>query len=440
MHTAKYSTTVLFIFCLFISPSLYPQIPSAVIHRMMDSISSARLLQHVDQLQRAGGTWNRVTFTPGNDSAVQYIYDQFMQIQGLSNVLRDTIYITEADPPYDTMPVFNVYAAIEGKKDPNTVIVIGAHLDCSASRMGAAIWQKEWKTMHAPGADDNATGTAAVLELARVMSDPVFSAANDYTIIFVAFGAEESSIVHPAYLVGSGHFAANMKTSGKNVRAMMSLDMIGFNSKNDNYLNIVADTKSQWLGRHIAAANDSFSVGLTLNAEPFEYGTWSDHTPFWSQGYSAVCLIENAPPWLSSNYYDANPYYHKISDTLETLNMTLMERAVKLALASGATLAFQPATSVTKRSGLPVAFDLQQNYPNPFNAGTRIVYSIPKSGHTTLRIYTVLGTEAATVVDGDITAGEHNAEFNPLQLPSGVYFYRLSSGPLTLTKRMVLLR
>jgi hypothetical protein len=89
---------------------------------------------------------------------------------------------------------------------------------------------------------------------------------------------------------------------------------------------------------------------------------------------------------------------------------------------------------------LPVRFDLSQNYPNPFNPSTQIEYSVVKSGYVTLKVYNLLGQEVATLFEGPQTAGIHQARFDGTGLTSGVYFYRLTAGELSLAKKMVLVK
>lgn len=90
----------------------------------------------------------------------------------------------------------------------------------------------------------------------------------------------------------------------------------------------------------------------------------------------------------------------------------------------------------------PVAghFELYQNYPNPFNPETNIRFQLPVEGHVSLRVYDMLGREAAKLVEENMASGTYTIPFDASSLSSGVYFYQLKSNGKTLTRRMTLLK
>ncbi len=97
-----------------------------------------------------------------------------------------------------------------------------------------------------------------------------------------------------------------------------------------------------------------------------------------------------------------------------------------------------PATAVEEPpAALPSRYALNQNYPNPFNPSTRIDYTIPVTGHVSLKVYNTLGQEVATLFDGTRLAGTYSAAFDATGLTSGVYYYRLQSETVTLTRKLV---
>ena len=86
----------------------------------------------------------------------------------------------------------------------------------------------------------------------------------------------------------------------------------------------------------------------------------------------------------------------------------------------------------------PTAYALKQNYPNPFNPSTVIEFSLPKAGYTSLKIYNLLGKEVATLVDGFMDVGQRSVRWDASPMPSGMYFYKLSSNGFVETKKLVL--
>jgi len=98
------------------------------------------------------------------------------------------------------------------------------------------------------------------------------------------------------------------------------------------------------------------------------------------------------------------------------------------------------ATTESHSSRSSDAFSLAQNYPNPFNPSTAIVYSLPRAGHVSLRVFDLLGREVAVLKDGMMEAGTHRVTFNGSNLASGVYFARLDAGEFTQTKKLMLLK
>ncbi|MCI0448509.1 MAG: T9SS type A sorting domain-containing protein, partial [Chlorobi bacterium] len=97
-------------------------------------------------------------------------------------------------------------------------------------------------------------------------------------------------------------------------------------------------------------------------------------------------------------------------------------------------------TSGINNNNAPVNFSLSQNYPNPFNPTTKIKYEIPKSEFVTLKIYNVLGSEIAELVNEYKQTGSYEVEWDASNFPSGVFFYELLAGPFKVRKKMVLVK
>lgn len=89
---------------------------------------------------------------------------------------------------------------------------------------------------------------------------------------------------------------------------------------------------------------------------------------------------------------------------------------------------------------IPGVFSLSQNYPNPFNPVTNIKFSVPAASFVNLVVFDILGREVETLVNKDLNAGTFNVDFNASKLTSGVYFYRITAGDFSETKKMILVK
>ena len=97
-------------------------------------------------------------------------------------------------------------------------------------------------------------------------------------------------------------------------------------------------------------------------------------------------------------------------------------------------------TDIEKEGNHPVNFVLYQNYPNPFNPTTNIGFQISDFGFVSIKVYDAIGNEITTMVNEEKSPGEYEVNFDASQLSSGLYFYRLSVGNYSETRKMLLLR
>jgi len=203
----------------------------------------------------------------------------------------------------------NVYGVQTGTTYPNQKYIICAHYDDMPSGLTA------------PGADDNGSGTAAVLEAARIFSQYN----SDYTIVYALFDEEEQG------LVGSSYFAQQAYNNGDSILGVINMDMIAWDSNNDYIAEIHTKPigNSVQLANHMVAVNTDYNIGAVLQIMN-PGSTASDHSSFWNYGYSANMLIER--------YFggDFNLYYHTVNDLIQYFNATYF---LKLSQVSYGTLA-----------------------------------------------------------------------------------------------------
>jgi uncharacterized repeat protein (TIGR01451 family) len=186
----------------------------------------------------------------------------------------------------------------------------------------------------APGADDNASGTAAVLEVARVLSQYRFK----HTLRFVTFAAEEQG------LIGSYYYAAEARSAGTDIGGVINHDMIAWDFDGDDVMEVHVGTRSdsQALGTAFLDAMLTYGISLTPRYITWGATTRSDHASFWNQAYPAMLAIEDVEG------YNYNPYYHTTDDTLDKLDLSYATKFVQTTVATLAQLAeiMPPGVSV----------------------------------------------------------------------------------------------
>jgi hypothetical protein len=89
---------------------------------------------------------------------------------------------------------------------------------------------------------------------------------------------------------------------------------------------------------------------------------------------------------------------------------------------------------------IPTHFFVEQNYPNPFNPLTTFSFKLPAQHFVSLKIFDIMGKEVTTIFSEELPAGNYSKQWNAVNIPSGVYFYRLQAGSFTKTKKLMLLK
>jgi hypothetical protein len=213
----------------------------------------------------------------------------------------------------------NLFAELPGTECANRTIVIGAHYD-SVDPVGF-------------GSDDNASGIAGMLELARALRDHPLPV----TVRFAAWSYEENG------LVGSFAMAKDMKAKNRNVVGAISLEMIGFTKPDIDpltglpatYLAMVSDPTSGPMAKAFGAAAYTYTpefpaFGAVIDPHVLPDILRSDHAAFLASGYPVLLVTDTA------NF--RNPNYHKPTDTPGTIDQAFLKASIRSALAGLATL------------------------------------------------------------------------------------------------------
>jgi Zn-dependent M28 family amino/carboxypeptidase len=242
-------------------------------------------------------------------------------LEYIENVLRiGGFQVAEQEYSVGGKAVTNVEVEIPGTQTPEEIIIVGAHYDSVSG---------------SPGANDNASGVAALLELARHLNGQH----RGRTIRFVAFVNEE-----PPYFqtedMGSRVYARRSRERGENIIGMISLETIGYYSDNENsqlypfpfslyypskgnFIGFVGNTSSRSFVRHaiMVFRDDAAFPSQGVAAPGWLTGVgWSDQWSFWKEGYPAIMITDTA--------IFRYPHYHRRSDTPDKLDYDRMSRAV----------------------------------------------------------------------------------------------------------------
>lgn len=287
-----------------------------VIQTMVDQVSGARFMDWIRDMSNGravpvGGLpvtiATRSTPTAMCDKAEQWAYERFVEL-GYTDVQYDPY-------TFGSTSARNIVATLPGTERPNQVIVLGAHLD-STSPTASTL---------APGANDNASGVAGLLELARILRGYSFK----NTIRFIAFTGEEQG------LYGSQHYANAAAARGDSIAGAVIFDMIGWHNL-QNMIDIEGETAYQPIMNVMRDACTQY----TSLATNMVFGSWgSDHVPFQNAGYSAFLAIENE--------YPSYPCYHQTCDSVAWNQTVFGSEVMKAGIATVAHLAGAPSLHIS---------------------------------------------------------------------------------------------
>lgn len=340
--------------------------PSLEIQKMIREVSAKNIEATIRKLV-SFGTRNTLTEqenpTRGVGAARDWIYGEFQRFSsecGSCLAVEKQTFLQAANlPPRGRVPeptnLTNVVATLKGTTDPGRVYVISGHYDSMCSSPTDT-------KCDAPGANDDASGTAAVIELARVMSKRKF----DSTIIFMTVPGEEQG------LLGATYFAEQAKQKAMNIEAMFTNDIVGGvrtqrNSPNRNRVRVFSegvpsnetqaeaatrrsvggenDSPSRQLARYIREQADTylktFRVWMIYRRD--RYGRGGDHIPFLERGYPAVRFSEPDEDYTHQHQTLRTENGVFYGDTPEYVDFGYVANVARVDLIALASLANAPA-------------------------------------------------------------------------------------------------
>lgn len=297
--------------------NLAPGAPDPLVQAMIAQVSTDTLTGYVADLSGerpvtvGGSSYTITTRYSGAAEALQkvlqYVYET------LSATGLNVQYFDYSLPGYGQRQ--NIIAEQPGAPDNTCLYLIGAHLDDTSD--------SGHRSTLAPGADDNASGVAALLTVANILRNYHFTC----TLRYAVFTGEEQG------MYGSGAYARQVQSDQEDLRGVLNLDMIAYNS--DDLAIVDLHARSGNAGDlRVAQAfqNIVLTYALDLQVELFQDGErQSDHAAFWDTGFAAIMAIEDED--------DFTPYYHSIYDRLSTLNPVYFTNFARAAVGCMAQLA-----------------------------------------------------------------------------------------------------
>jgi hypothetical protein len=384
----------------FPAPALVP-VSDSLIQEIVDKVSAESVLATIRRLQAFR---TRYVTTESCRAAVNYALGR------LAAYRCDTVFTHS----YQTGYAPNVIAEKRGWDNPRLIYCLCGHIDNTS----------EQAPNFCPGADDNASGTAVVLEACRVLADYNFA----QTFRFLVFTGEEQG------LVGSQAYVSQCAARGDSIVLAMNFDMVSYGLTGGDSVHVWGKTAnppcSLYAEMYCASADTYTSLryhkyfGASLPSS-------SDHASFWQYGYKCIRDKES----------DVTPMYHTTGDTVGPLHFTgcgtndipMTVEAIKATVALFARLAgVRRLTPVEEQERRRSTWELGACVPNPFKSSTRIRYNAGTDVSAVVSVYDMRGgltrrfpVRGAGELDWD-GANQRGRSASP-----GVYFYRLEGKRLS---------
>lgn len=266
------------------------------------------------------------------DNAADYLFSKLSSF-GLE-VEYDPFTISTANEPWGyvrrhgeggTYEARNVIATLPGT-GPNrdSVYIICAHYDSCGFNEPDWFVDENWKTMAAPGANDNASGVSALVEAARVLSDSEF----DATLKFIPLAG------HEVGLFGSRHYAEAARDN-EDIIGVLNLDGIGYEA-DEMDMSVIGKERSGWMVEAVSAVAREYKINLIVD-DAFSIG--GDHRSFWEAGFDGVMFSYLGRDSFNQDQAIKNWGYHTPGDTMDNINMEFTSLITQLVVASATELA-----------------------------------------------------------------------------------------------------
>jgi hypothetical protein len=280
----------------------------SIIIPVLDEINPDSIEYYMQTLQDFG---TRYCLAPNREEVVEWIYNRFIQMDYTEVEIDSFEFYTPEEEDSLTWQK-NIVVTIPGFKRPDEIYILGGHYD------SITLQTLNDPTAPAPGADDNSSGTAAVLEIARVLKEQNFQP--EATIKLITFAAEE---IWSESGSGSENFAQNASNLGLNIKLMVNLDMIAYTEHvlDSSSVNICWYTGGEYYRDFTKTLTQKYTI---IEPENGILNLGGDSTPFAMKGFPAIFFME----------HEWNPNYHDPTDLVIHCNMKYCAEVTKASCAT----------------------------------------------------------------------------------------------------------
>ena len=451
----------------------------STVQALVDAVSQSRLASDIQTLQNFT---TRNCYKTGGVNAQAWLKSAF---ETMGYTVTEQNFLISGQNVTD-----NVIATKVGVSFPDQYIIVGAHYDSYAGGSSE------------PGADDDASGVAGVLEMARILKDVIF----EKTVVFCAFSGEEYG------LYGSGAYAQSLVDAGKTVTAYLNLDMIGYRQTGQSlHADMIAPSSANALKSYFTSTAGLYVPGLSFDNGSISGGD-SDHTSFNVRGFPGVWPFEDSTFYSPYIHTSGDVYGTSVNDIQQVQMFTQATLSVFTVLA-GYQFDFPLNFTVTPQNGsIQLSWDALDDYdifqiyrdgvqiaestvltyydtdvtpatvyrysvrakntgtddyssfspvitieyhmpstnvlsvfPQPASAQTEIYAVMVKTGHLKITVYDLHGRLVRQLFTGTAEIGHHSfiwdfTDLNGQQLPSGIYYCKAETASGVITKKIIRLK
>lgn len=287
----------------------------------------------------------------------------------------------------------NVLAVKPGTVHPGRKVIICGHYDAMPAG-----------PVDAPAADDDGSGTVAVLEAARLFAPLQF----ENTVVFALWDEEEQG------KIGSAFFAAGAASNDDTLIAVVNMDAISYDGDGDDLMRIHTKPIANSIALKDTAVMANTLYGIDLPIAINNPGaTYSDHASFWTEGYSAILVIEDFDN-------DGNPHYHTPTDRIAYIDLPYFRRLAQLSFATTAIMAipYDPGSVVAE---IPPTTTRASTFPVPTLCTATVVVENAEGQALDVQVIDAMGRALPVPVDHTNGAHTHAFTLELGALPPGSY-------------------